>query len=64
MYVFIFLTCFQLVLPQRNASPTKAKYFVLITAGLVLKAKNSGCHIAGAPKYLFNEFTVMSSIKL
>lgn len=64
MYVFIFFICFQLVFFQRNVSFIKVKYFVLIIVGLVFKVKNSGCYIVGVFKYLFNEFIVMSSIKL
>lgn len=66
MYLFTCLTRFQLVFPYRNVSSTKAKYFVLITAVLVLSAKNSIGHVVGAPKYMFNEFTAISqcSIKL
>lgn len=61
MYLFTCFTCFQLVFPYQNVSSTKVKYFVLITAVLVVfSAKNSVGHVVGASKYMFSEFTAMS----
>lgn len=61
MYLFTCFTCFQLVFPYQNVSSTKVKYFVLITAVLVVfSAKNSVGHVVGASKYMFSEFTAIS----